>query len=195
MTRVLTPTLTQATILTAMVDRAKFDKICSRPIHRTMKSWAEPETNPQFTLFKLHKSSQLTCVSIATNYWMGHIGMCNTKAVGIGFRSHANTMTNLTLCSFNRITATAVCIRPVNVCRFCKRTLVGVKTHEIGMTAKSLVERCTSWRRQPRACVQKPGINPRGIMCLLDDGVFGVQAPRSEPLQEAVARVRYLPRG
>ena len=32
---------------------------------------------------------------------------------------------------------------------------------------------------------RNPGINPRGIMCLFDGVVLGVQAPREEPLEEA----------
>ena len=47
---------------------------------------------------------------------------------------------------------------------------------------------CTSWRHQPRACVRTQGINPRGIMCLLDGVVLVVQAPYWEPLQEVAAR-------
>ena len=37
------------------------------------------------------------------------------------------------------------------------------------------------------ACVQSPGVNPRGTMCLLGDLVLGVQVQREKPLQEAAA--------
>ena len=64
---------------------------------------------------------------------------------------------------------------------------VRLKAHEIGVLQKALAQSYSSWRRKPRACVQTQGINPRGIMCLLDDVVLGVQAPREEPLQEVAA--------
>ena len=49
-----------------------------------------------------------------------------------------------------------------------RKTRVRYKTHKITQTATALAQRCTSWCRQLRACVQTPDINPRGILCLLD---------------------------
>ena len=65
---------------------------------------------------------------------------------------------------------------------------MGLKTHENGRDAKALAQWCTSWHRQYRACVRNPDINPRSIICVLDDVVLGVQAPRYEPLEEAAVR-------
>ena len=45
--------------------------------------------------------------------------------------------------------------------------LVGCSQSARVITA--LAQRCPSWCRQPRVCHWTPGINPRGIMCLLDD--------------------------
>ena len=56
--------------------------------------------------------------------------------------------------------------------------VVGLETHEIGRVAKILTQWCTSWRFQHKACARSPGVNPRVIICLLDDVVLGVQAPR-----------------
>ena len=50
------------------------------------------------------------------------------------------------------------------------------KTHKIAQRATALAQWCTSWRRQPRACVRNLGTNPRGIMCLLDGVLLGIQA-------------------
>ena len=46
-----------------------------------------------------------------------------------------------------------------------------------GRPATSLAQRCTSWRRQPKACVWTPGTNQRGIMYLLDGTLVKIQAP------------------
>ena len=43
-----------------------------------------------------------------------------------------------------------------------------LKTHEFGSAANALAQWCTSWCHQPRACIRNPGVNPRGIMRLLD---------------------------
>ena len=73
-------------------------------------------------------------------------------------------------------------IRPMCFCQFCERALVGLKTRDIVRTRKSIDTVVhTSWRRQHRVCVRNPGINPRGIVCLLHDGsdmFLWVQAPR-----------------
>ena len=71
---------------------------------------------------------------------------------------------------------------------FADFAFAGLKTHQFGSAANALVQWCTSWCHQLRACVRNPGINPRGIMCLLDDVVLGVQAPREELLEEAAVR-------
>ena len=55
---------------------------------------------------------------------------------------------------------------------------VGLKTHEFGSVANALAQWCTSWCHQLRAYVRNPGFNPRDIICLLDDVVLEVQAPR-----------------
>ena len=60
---------------------------------------------------------------------------------------------------------------------FADFAFAGLKTHQFGSAANALVQWCTSWCHQLRACVRNPGINPRGIMCLLDDVVLGDQAP------------------
>ena len=65
---------------------------------------------------------------------------------------------------------------------------MGLKTHKIGRPANALAQWCISWCRQLGACVRSPDVNPRGIICLLDDAVLGVQAPRKEPLEEPAAR-------
>ena len=62
-----------------------------------------------------------------------------------------------------------------------------LKTNEIGSAAKRIGTVMHLWRRQSRACVRTQGINSKGIVCLLDDVVLGVQALRQEPLQEVVA--------
>ena len=56
------------------------------------------------------------------------------------------------------------------------------------MLLNALAQWCTSWCHRLRACVRTQGINLRGIMCLLDDVVLGVQAPHEEPLEDAAAR-------
>ena len=53
--------------------------------------------------------------------------------------------------------------------------------------ANALAQWCTSWCHKLRACVQSPGVNLRGIMCLLDDVLLGVQDPHEELLEEAAA--------
>ena len=63
-----------------------------------------------------------------------------------------------------------------------------LKTHKIGSAAKHIATVVHLWCHQPRACVQTQGINPRGIMRLLDDVVLDVQALRKELLQEVAAR-------
>ena len=67
---------------------------------------------------------------------------------------------------------------------FCERMLMGLKTYIIGRFAKSLAQRCTSWCRRARDCVQTLDVDPKDIMCLVDDMVVGVQAPRQESLEE-----------
>ena len=61
------------------------------------------------------------------------------------------------------------------------------KLTKLAVLQNALAQRCTSWRRQPRACVRTQGVNLRGIMYLFDDVVLGVQASHEEPLQEAAA--------
>ena len=73
--------------------------------------------------------------------------------------------------TINRISA----IIPGNFANFA---VVRLKTHKIGSAAKCIDRVVHLWRRQPRACVRTQGINPRGIMCLLDDVVFGFK-PRA----------------
>ena len=76
---------------------------------------------------------------------------------------------------------------------FYKFASAEVNTHEFGRVTNTLAQWCTSWCHQLRACVQNPGINPRGIMCLLLDGVgLGVQALREEPLEEAGSARSFL---
>ena len=71
---------------------------------------------------------------------------------------------------------------------FANFASVEFKTHKFGSAANALARWCTSWCHQLRACVSNPDINSRGIMCLLDNVVFGIQAPREEPLDETAAR-------
>ena len=61
---------------------------------------------------------------------------------------------------------------------FADFAFVGLKNHKIGIPINVLAQWGTSWCHQFRACAQKPCVNPRGIMCLLDDVILGVQAPR-----------------
>ena len=75
-------------------------------------------------------------------------------------------------------TGLVLCIKPMCFCQFCKRTLVGIKSREIGRVANALAQWCASWRHQPNVYVQNLGINQRGIICLLDGVTLGVKAPR-----------------
>ena len=52
---------------------------------------------------------------------------------------------------------------------FADFAFVGLKNHKIGIPINVLAQWGTSWCHQFRACAQKPCVNPRGIMCLLDD--------------------------
>ena len=59
---------------------------------------------------------------------------------------------------------------------------------KLAVLLNALAQWCTSWCHQPMACVRTQGINRRGIMCLLDGVVLGVQAPYWKPLHEVAAR-------
>ena len=75
----------------------------------------------------------------------------------------------------------------MHFCRFCKRALVGLTTHQIDRCATVLAQWCTSWCRHASASGQIPGTNRRGSMCLWDNVVLGVQALRYVWLEKHVA--------
>ena len=64
---------------------------------------------------------------------------------------------------------------------------MGLETHEIGRPgATALAQWSTSWSPKMLPLVQTRGVHPRGIACLLDGVLLGVQALRRGPV-EAVA--------